>query len=139
SGASTKMTDIDSAVMRPSWKSARSAPTTFLRNSGNESDTTPIEKIVFARSYRTQPVTALRRTGGRSASATSAAVLATWLSYVDMFPDSREEGALSTFAPLDCGSQGFGGAARGRPRRHATPRPAFADEGRPPRRSACAR
>ena len=50
SGEMTKMMPIETAVMMPYTESARSAPTWSRTQSEKYSETTPIEKMVFARS-----------------------------------------------------------------------------------------
>src|SRR5580765_1189075 len=57
-GDATKINPIEIAVMTPYTKSARSAPTWSRTQVEKYTDTTPIEKMVLARSYRTQLATA---------------------------------------------------------------------------------
>ena len=57
-GEAMKMRPIEIAVMTPYTESARSAPTWSRTQVEKYTDTTPIEKMVLARSYNTQLTTA---------------------------------------------------------------------------------
>src|SRR5256885_16794333 len=63
SGETTKIVPIDTAVAHPTTLSARSFPTWSRAHSAKNAESTPIEKIVFARSYSTHDATALTGAG----------------------------------------------------------------------------